>query len=180
MKINKTKLDGVFLLENLFFQDNRGNFTKVYNEDFFSKNELCINIKEEFLSKSRRNVIRGMHFQLPPYDHEKLISVINGKVVDVILDLRTGSQTYGSYIELLLNEDDYKSIYIPKGLAHGFKAMSDNTIMIYNVSTTHRMEYDSGIRFDSFGYDWKIKNPIISKKDKNLMSFKEFEDINPF
>ena len=103
-----------------------------------------------------------MHFQLPPHDHEKLVYVPKGSVLDVIIDLRKKSKTYKQHICVKLSDKNKKSIFIPKGLAHGFKSMKDGTVTIYNVTSEYSADFDSGIKFDSFGFDWKCKNFIIS------------------
>uniref|UniRef100_UPI0035632619 dTDP-4-dehydrorhamnose 3,5-epimerase family protein n=1 Tax=Ilyobacter sp. TaxID=3100343 RepID=UPI0035632619 len=115
MKLIKTELKGVFIIETFHAEDERGSFTKTYNKKFFKENKLCSKFKESYYSVSKKDVIRGMHFQLPPHDHEKLVYVIKGKIIDVILDLRKKSETYGKYISIELSEENRHSIYIPKG-----------------------------------------------------------------
>ena len=180
MKLNQTKLTGVYIIENFLMEDARGSFTKTFHTDFFSENNLCTNFKESYFSKSHKDVIRGMHFQLPPYDHEKLIYVAHGEVLDVVVDLRKKSPTYGESIQVELTESNHRSIYIPKGLAHGFKTKKDNTIMVYNVATIYSKEHDFGIKYDSFGFDWGVEKIILSERDQGLMSLNDFEKINPF
>lgn len=180
MKLIKTELEGVLIIENFHASDDRGSFTKTYHKEFFQENRLCTHFRESYFSVSKKNVIRGMHFQLPPHDHEKLVYVAKGEVIDVILDLRKESRTYGKAISIILNESNQRSVYIPKGLAHGFKSIQDNTIMIYNVSTVYNNKSDFGIRYDSFNFDWKVENPIISDRDKALITFERFKDSNPF
>ncbi|WP_321328356.1 dTDP-4-dehydrorhamnose 3,5-epimerase [uncultured Ilyobacter sp.] len=180
MKLIKTDLQGVFIIENFHVEDDRGSFTKTYHKNFFKENNLCNEFREGFYSVSHKNVIRGMHFQLPPHDHEKLVYVIRGKIIDVILDLRKNSSTYGKYISVELSEKNCRSVYIPKGCAHGFKSLEDNSTTVYNVTTVHNPESDSGIRWDSFGFNWETDSPNVSQKDRNLTEFKEFESINPF
>lgn len=174
MEILKTKLEGVYIIKNKVFSDKRGKFIKTYHKEEFEKLGLCTDFKESYFSVSNKNVIRGMHFQLPPMDHEKLIYVAKGKVKDIILDLRSNSKTKGEYIEVELSEKNGCSIYISKGLAHGFRAVEDNTIMVYNVATVYNQECDYGIKYDSFGYEWDIENPILSNRDKNFETLEEF------
>ncbi|MFZ7131948.1 MAG: dTDP-4-dehydrorhamnose 3,5-epimerase [Eubacteriales bacterium] len=180
MKLIKTELEGVFIIENFHASDERGSFTKTYHSDFFEKNGLCTDFKESYYSISKKNVIRGMHFQLPPHDHEKLVYVVKGEVTDVILDLRKSSKTYGKAISIVLNDKNHRSVYIPKGLAHGFKSIVENTIMIYNVSTVYNKEADCGVYFDSFNFNWELSEPIVSERDKSLITFNEFNKSNPF
>lgn len=180
MNLLKTELGGVYLIDAFFSEDSRGSFTKTYHELFFLDHNLCTNFKENYFSKSKKNVIRGMHFQLPPHDHEKLVTVAQGRVIDVVLDLRKTSQTYGKSIEVILSDENHRSIYIPKGFAHGFRTMIDNTIMIYNTSTVYNAEHDSGIKYDSFNFDWNISSPFLSERDKQFGGFENFKKINPF
>lgn len=174
MEIMKTELEGVFVIKNKIFQDERGIFIKIYNKDDFEKNNLCTEFKESYFSISNKDVIRGMHFQLPSFEHEKLVYVAKGKVLDVIVDLRKNSKTLGKYISIELSEKNGCSMYIPKGLAHGFKALEDESIMVYNVATVYNSESDYGIRWDSFGFDWEIENPIMSARDKKFESMTDF------
>jgi len=178
MELIDTKLDGVYIIKNLVFEDQRGTFCKTFNTKMFSKNNLCNSFKESYYSISQKDVIRGMHFQLPPHDHYKLVYVPYGELMDVILDLRKNSDTYGEYINVNLSAENRNSIYIPKGLAHGFKALKNNTITVYNVSTVYNENSDSGVHWDSFGFNWGIKNPIISEKDQNLIKLDKFK--SPF
>jgi len=178
MQLIDTRLDGVYIIKNMVFKDRRGFFCKTFNSEFFYGNNLCNDFKESYYSISQKNVIRGMHFQLPPHDHHKLVYVPHGEVMDVILDLRKNSDTYGEYINVNLSAENRNSIYIPKGLAHGFKALKNNTITVYNVSTVYNENSDSGVHWNSFGLDWNVNNPIISEKDQKLTKFNNFN--SPF
>lgn len=180
MKLLKTALNGVFIIENFCSSDERGSFVKTFHNEFFELNGLCSSFKESYFSVSKKNVIRGMHFQLPHDEHEKLVYVIKGEVTDVVLDLRKNSKTFGEAISIVLNDKNNRSIYIPKGLAHGFKSIEENTIMVYNVSTVYNKETDYGVRFNSFGYNWEIANPIVSERDMSLVTFEKFCEVNPF
>jgi dTDP-4-dehydrorhamnose 3,5-epimerase/CDP-3, 6-dideoxy-D-glycero-D-glycero-4-hexulose-5-epimerase len=180
MTIEKTILDGVLILNNFFAEDKRGVFVKTFNSNNFSDNNINFEIRESYFSISQKDVIRGMHFQLPPHDHQKLVYVPQGAIIDVVVDLRKDSETYKKFISVELSQENRKSIFIPKGMAHGFKSLEDNTITVYNVSTVYNPDSDSGIRFDSFGFDWITLNPIISKRDMNLDSMHLFDSKNPF
>lgn len=180
MKVSKTKLDGVVVIENFNVSDNRGMFTKIYQQNAFRDHNLCDDFKEIFFTTSRKDVIRGLHFQLPPHEHAKLVSVVKGEILDVVFDLRSQSKTYGMAISFFLSEHNHKSIYIPPGLAHGFKSISEDVIVIYNVSSTYDVDSDSGIRFDSIDFDWQLDSPIISERDKLLIKYEDFRKTNPF
>ena len=178
MKLINTKIKGAFILLGQFKEDDRGGFCKLYNEDIFKLNNLDFEHKEVYYNCSNQNVIRGMHFQTPPYDHKKLIKCISGRILDVILDIRKESPTYLKYDMIKLNENDGKSIFLPKGIAHGFLSLEDNTIVLYNVSTVYNSNYDKGILWNSFGFDWPSNNPILSKRDQDLQHINEFK--SPF
>mgnify|MGYP005633963327 CR=1 FL=1 len=174
MKINKTDIDGLFVIEAFNFSDNRGSLIKPFNYNHFNKLQSNINFKETWFTKSKKNVIRGMHLQIGEMSCEKLVSVINGAVLDVILDLRKSSKTFGKIYEIELNDQNPKALYIPKGCAHGYKVLVENTITMYQATKVHSSKHDLGIKLDSFGYDWKIKNPIISSKDTELEEYENF------
>ena len=178
MKISETDLSQVFIIENYFAKDIRGSFIKLFNQDEFKKYGLETDFKETYYSISNRNVIRGLHFQTPPYDHNKIVHVINGSVLDVVVDLRKKSKTYGNYYTFELNSSNKYSLYIPKGFAHGFKSLEDNTMMLYEVSTVFNAQAEGGIRWDSIGYTWSVDNPILSDRDKSFVSLQNF--ISPF
>jgi dTDP-4-dehydrorhamnose 3,5-epimerase/CDP-3, 6-dideoxy-D-glycero-D-glycero-4-hexulose-5-epimerase len=178
MKIIDTKIQGLKILEPTIFEDSRGKFIKTFNNEFFKKIGLDIDIKETYYSISHKDVIRGMHFQTPPYDHIKIVYVPFGKIIDVILDIRKGSKTYGEYFSTKLSCDNAKVLIIPKGLAHGFKSLQDNTNVTYMQTTGYAPNNDGGIRYDSFGFDWECENPSLSDRD---ISFKILNDFDtPF
>lgn len=180
MTLENTALNGVFVISNFNAEDNRGSFVKTFNKNSFQKENLNLEIRESYYSVSQKNVIRGMHFQLPPHDHEKLVFVPKGTIIDVVLDLRTYSSTYKMFISLELSEENKKSIYIPKGLAHGFKSLVDDTITVYSVTTEYNVDSDQGIHYDSFGFDWELIDPIVSYRDMNFQSIESFSTKNPF
>ena len=174
MRLIKTDIEGLLILEPKIFEDSRGKFIKTFTDDFFKENNLDINIKETYYSISNKDVIRGMHFQTPPYDHIKIVYVPYGKITDVVLDIRKDSKTYGQYFSTELSSKNGKVLIIPQGLAHGFKSLEENTNVTYMQTTCYAPNNDGGIRFDSFGFDWKIDNPELSDRDKSFVTFKEF------
>lgn len=177
MIIENTKIDGVYIINNFVSQDDRGLFIKTFNKEFFAKHDLQTNFEESYYSISMKNVIRGMHFQLPPHDHEKLVYVTNGEIIDVILDLRIKSPNFGQFITIPLTANK-QTIYIPKGCAHGFLTISDEATVVYKVGTVYNKTSDTGIKWDSFGYEWEnVNNPIISERDRNFISFDNFNSI---
>ena len=173
-----TTIKGLFLIKNRLFTDNRGGFLKIFNEDFYNDNLFSTNYRECYFSISHKNVIRGMHFQIPPADHEKIVYVSNGSVIDVVVDIRTKSETFGQYCSFELSDTCGKFLYIPKGCAHGFLSLEDNTIVNYMQTSVYSPSCDCGIRYDSFGFDWGVENPIISDRDLSFPSLSNFN--NPF
>lgn len=175
MEFMNLDIDGVKLIKGNKFSDERGVFLKTFNDDFFINNGINMEIKESFYSISNKDVIRGMHYQNGDYAQDKLVYVPKGKVLDVVLDIRKSSKTFKKFITVELSEENGKILFIPKGCAHGFKVLEDDTIMVYNVSTVYSKDNDCGIRYDSFGIDWGVKDPIMSKRDKEFKPLHEIE-----
>lgn len=178
MNIIETTIAGLYIIENIIHNDLRGRFVKTFDASVFNKNHLDTQFVESYYSMSHKNVIRGMHFQIPPHDHTKLVYVTAGSICDVVVDLRKDSSTYGAYVEEELSDTNGKSFYIPKGCAHGFKTMSDSATVTYLTTTVYSPDHDKGILWNSFGFDWNITNPIISERDTLLPSLQIFE--SPF
>ena len=137
MQIIKTDFDGLYIIQHKVFSDNRGTFIKTYNQALFAKLGIDVEIKERYYSVSNKDVIRGMHFQTPPEDHIKLVTVISGGILDVVLDIRKNSKAYGNFYSIEIDAKEGRTIFIPKGFAHGFKALTDNTIVEYNQTTCY-------------------------------------------
>lgn len=168
MNINSTYLGDIFVIENIKFQDDRGDFVKTFHEEKFKAAGLEYAFKENFYSVSKKGVLRGMHFQAPPHDHAKLVYVPYGEILDVVVDIRSESPTYGKFLSLILSADNAKSIFIGKGFAHGFLTLSKTAIVAYSTTTVHSPKHDSGIRWDSFSMDWPKIKKIISKRDSSF------------
>ena len=175
MKVTETEISGVNIIEPILRDDERGSFIKTFNKDVFEKHNMESSFEESFFSISHKNVIRGMHVQIPPKDGVKLIHVSKGKIIDVVLDIRKKSTTYGKYISIEISDKNRLMIYIPKGCVHGFISLEDNTCVEYLQSTMYAPEYETGIHINSFGMNWDVMNPIISERDQNLPKFTEFE-----
>jgi dTDP-4-dehydrorhamnose 3,5-epimerase len=174
MKIEKTSIEGLYVINALKFEDLRGALIKPFNYQKYLELNVNLEFKETWFTKSYKNVIRAMHLQIGSEACEKLVSVINGAVLDVVLDLRKDSITYGKYYEIELNDITPKALYIPRGCAHGYKVLKDNTVTMYMATKVHSAKHDLGIKWDSFGFDWNIETPIISEKDRDLIDFKDF------
>lgn len=178
IKINETSIPGCFELIPNVFKDERGIFIKTFHEDVFAENGLNIHYAEEYYSFSYRGVLRGLHFQTPPFDHFKLVYCSQGEVMDAVVDLRIGSPTYGKYQTFMVSAEKGNMIYIPPGLAHGFLVVSHSAIMMYKVSTVYVKESDTGILWNSIGIPWPEEKPIISVRDSNFLPFSDFK--SPF
>ena len=175
MAIIKTNIEGLYVMDGFVFHDLRGSLIKPFSQTFFKDFEQPINLdfKETWFTKSHKDVIRAIHLQVGEFACEKLVSVIQGAVLDVILDLREDSATYGDVFHCELNSTTPKVLYIPKGCAHGYKVLEDNTITLYMGTEVNVPKDDVGIHWNSFGFDWGVENPIVSKKDMELPSFEK-------
>ena len=169
--IKKTKFKDLILINNISFKDNRGYFKELLKEKY-------LNRKFPFLvmSFSKKNVIRGLHLQTKN-SQGKFISVIKGKIFDVVVDLRKKSKTFGKSFSVILSEKNAKSIFIPPGFAHGFCTLSNENYIVYSCTKYRDAKHETGIRFDDkdLKIRWPIKNPVMSKKDKNNLSLNEFK-----
>jgi dTDP-4-dehydrorhamnose 3,5-epimerase len=177
MEILKELLPGCFLMQPTRFEDHRGCFVKTYHVELCRTLGVNLDIQEEFYSVSHKSVLRGMHFQLPPHEHDKLVYCTSGVVRDVLLDLRKGPG-YGKVASAALTGENGHLIFIPKGIAHGFAALTDEALMLYKTSTMHAPQADCGIRWDSFGFDWGVAEPIIAPRDQKHSMFADFK--SPF
>ncbi|MGG1664126.1 dTDP-4-dehydrorhamnose 3,5-epimerase [Brevibacillus sp. NRS-1366] len=176
--IQKTKIPGCYEMVPKRFTDQRGAFIKTFHKDEFAENQLHVHFAEEYHSISSKGVLRGLHFQIPPKDHVKIVYCVFGEIMDVVVDLRVGSPAYGAYEIFQLSADKANMVYIPTGLAHGFYVCREPAIVMYKASTVHAPEFDSGIHWASLGIEWPDRNPIISEKDSELPPFHKFK--SPF
>jgi len=160
------------------FFDSRGSFVKTFHDTSLKESGIDFELKESYFSYSKKDVIRGMHFQLPPHHHAKIVFCPHGAILDVIIDLRKESPTYKQYFPQELSEENHKAFYIPEGFAHGFKALTDDALTYYLVSSEYHKASDTGIRYDSFGFDWEVNHPIISERDLSFISLAAFQ--SPF
>jgi dTDP-4-dehydrorhamnose 3,5-epimerase/CDP-3, 6-dideoxy-D-glycero-D-glycero-4-hexulose-5-epimerase len=178
MQIEDTFIKDLKIIHLNKFGDERGSFIKTFNFDFYKESELMTELKESYYSISSKNVIRGMHFQLPPNEHVKIVYLNRGRILDVVLDIRKQSDTFGKFFATELDVDNPVLIYIPIGCAHGFKSLEEGSMVTYIQSSCYHPESDTGIRFDSFGMDWGCEKVIISNRDKSFMPFNRFQ--SPF
>jgi len=178
MKIIGQPLPDLLLIEPKVFVDHRGDFVKTYHAGLFAELGIAFQPVEEFFSTSHKGVLRGMHFQLPPHDHSKLVYCVRGSVLDVVLDLRKNSLTYGRCASAVLSVANHHQFFIPSGFAHGFLSLEDDSVMVYKTSTVHAPEYDAGIHWNSVGFNWDISAPVTSNRDADFPIFRKFD--SPF
>ena len=175
MEIIKTSIDGLVIIQPKVFEDQRGYFMESFKESFIKENFPDIHFIQDNESRSSYGVLRGLHFQKPPFEQTKLVRVIEGEVLDIAVDLRTNSPTYGKWESLVLSGENKKQFFIPKGFAHGFVVLSNEAIFTYKVDNPYSPEYDSGIIYNDpyLNIDWIIEpsDAILSKKDSLLQNF---------
>ena len=174
MKVIKTPIEGCYELQPRVFKDDRGKLVKTFHEEMFTSNRLATNFAEEYYSVSEQKVLRGLHFQLPPFDHIKCVTCLEGKIFDVVVDLRKNSATYKKHFALELDSEKGNMLYIPKGLAHGFYVLSEKAIFLNRTTTVYAPESDAGIHWNSCGIEWPDKNPIVSEKDDVCITMDDF------
>jgi dTDP-4-dehydrorhamnose 3,5-epimerase len=164
-------LPGVRLLRPIVRRDSRGLFVKTMHRDFFAGHGMATDFAEQYYSVSERNVVRGLHFQIPPHDHYKLVTCIEGEIRDVVVDLRRDSPTYRQHAAIEMSGERGDCVYIPSGLAHGFAVYSARALVLYNVSSVYAPAHDTGIRWDTAGIAWGVEAPLISDRDAGLPPF---------
>ncbi len=178
IKFSPTNIEGVFEIDFFNIRDERGGFVKTFHTGKLAEAGLETEFKESFYSTNNKDVIRGMHFQTPPHDHAKIVYCTSGSLVDVILDIRKKSPTYGQFTTVELSGTNAKGVYLPTGTAHGFCVKEDNTCMVYLTSTVHSPTNDGGIVFNSFGYTWPTETGIHSERDLLFPTLENFK--SPF
>lgn len=178
MTVSETFIKGLKILSPRVMEDPRGSFFKTYHNENFEELGLPTVWCEEYFSMSNKDVVRGMHFQTPPDDHNKMVSCVQGAVVDVVLDLRKASKTYKQLYSAELNAQNKHALVIPKGCAHGFLSLQDQSMMFYKVSTVYSPSNDKGILWSSIDFDWPVENALVSKRDQNHPLLTEFK--SPF
>ena len=181
MQLKERKLKGVFEIQLEPHEDDRGFFMRVYDDEIFKKHGIHRNWVQENHSLSvDKGIIRGMHFQFPPYSETKLVRAVVGEIYDVFIDLRKDSPTFGQWDGIILSADNKKMIYIPRGFAHGFCTLSKDCEIMYKVDNYYTPDSEGTIRWDdpSLKIDWPVNNPILSDKDSKSKHFEEFCKIH--
>ena len=182
MEVLTTDIEGVYIIKPRVFGDARGYFFESYSKREFEEKVGEVDFVQDNESMSKKGVMRGLHFQRPPFSQSKLVRCVKGRVLDVAVDIRKGSPTYGKYVAVELTEDNHLQFFIPKGFAHGFVVLSDVAVFQYKCDNFYHPEADGGISIldDSLGIDWKIstQNAILSEKDTKHPLLKDFD--SPF
>ena len=182
MEVIKTAIEGVVIIEPKVFKDQRGYFYESFSQREFEAKVRKINFVQDNESMSSYGVMRGLHFQRPPYAQSKLVRCVKGKVLDVAVDIRMGSPTYGQHVAVELSEDNHRQFFVPRGFAHGFAVLSDTAVFQYKCDNFYAPQADGGISIkdESLGIDWKIPTDmaILSEKDTLHSCLKDFD--SPF
>ncbi|MFA6250633.1 MAG: dTDP-4-dehydrorhamnose 3,5-epimerase [Candidatus Shapirobacteria bacterium] len=174
MNFIPTPLDGLFLIEPKVFSDERGYFLESYNQKEFNQNGIDVNFVQDNHSYSQKNILRGLHFQNPPFAQAKLIRVVTGEVFDVAVDIRPDSPTFGQYYSVNLSSENHLMLYVPAGFAHGFCVLSETVNFLYKCSDFYHQEAEGGIIYNdpSLQIPWPVSDPILSAKDQAWPSYK--------
>ncbi|MEG8945924.1 dTDP-4-dehydrorhamnose 3,5-epimerase [Rosettibacter firmus] len=177
MLVEKTFIDGLLIIKPDVYFDERGFFFESFNQKRYFEAGIDFNFVQDNISKSKKGTIRGLHYQVGDFAQGKLCYVIAGKVLDVAVDIRFGSPTFGKYFSCELSEENKIQLWIPPGFAHGFSVLSDDTIFYYKCTALYSKEHERSILFNDehLNIDWKVENPIVSKKD---LAAKRFKDID--
>lgn len=180
MKIEKTFIEGLLIIHPSVFGDHRGYFMESFRKDKFEEQGVAANFVQDNQSMSKKNILRGLHFQKPPFAQGKLVQVIKGAVLDVAVDIRKDSPTYGKHYTIELSEENKTMFWIPPGFAHGFLTLHDDTIFAYKCTEYYNPESEGGVLWnsDSLNINWGINDPILSQKDIDATDFKDFK--SPF
>ena len=176
MEFIRTNIEGLIIIKPSVFNDERGYFYESYNKNIFKKNGLELDFIQDNQSLSHSGVLRGLHFQAPPFQQGKLVRVIQGSVIDVAVDIRTNSPTYGQYHSIMLSGDNKTQFWIPPGFAHGFVTLEDNTIFSYKCTGPYSKESEGAILWNdpSLNIAWEIEKPLVSEKDQEAQLFEHF------
>jgi dTDP-4-dehydrorhamnose 3,5-epimerase len=176
MNVITTNIEGLLVIENKIYSDKRGFFLEAYNKKTYQENGLFMDFVQDNVSKSSKYVLRGLHFQNPPFAQGKLVWVLQGAVLDVAVDIRKDSPTYGKHFSIELTESNGKALWIPEGFAHGFLSLKNDTIFSYKCTNYYNNESEDSILYNdaSLNINWGVANPIISDKDKTAATFSSF------
>ena len=176
MEITKTRIEGLLIIVPKVYQDDRGYFFESWNKQIYKEIGLALDFVQDNQSFSKKGVLRGLHFQNPPFAQGKLVRVIRGSVIDVAVDIRKESETYGQYFSVRLSEANKKSFWIPPGFAHGFVTLEDDTIFSYKCTAVYNKESEGSLLWNDpdLNINWEEENLLVSHRDREAASFKSF------
>ncbi len=180
MQIQTTPIEGLLIIQPQIFEDPRGYFYESYNKQKFTEAEIDFEFIQDNQSLSQKGIIRGLHFQAPPFEQGKLVRVIQGAVNDVVVDIRKNSKTFGQHFSINLTAENRTMFFIPPGFAHGFETLEDDTVFLYKCTNVYNKESEGGLLWNDpfLNINWQNNNPLISDKDKILPTFENL--ISPF
>jgi dTDP-4-dehydrorhamnose 3,5-epimerase len=179
MEIYNTRFKGLIIIQPKVFEDERGYFLEWFREDILKSYGINAKFVQDNEAKSQKNVLRGLHFQNPPFEQGKLIRVVRGSVLDVAVDIRKSSETYGQWFSREISDKNKSLLWIPPGFAHGYLTLEENTIFQYKCTGYYNKDSEDSIRWNDpvLNIDWEINNPIVSEKDRNAPLFNELESM---
>ncbi len=178
MKVTETGIEGLLVLSPDIYKDDRGYFFEAFNEEVYRKSGLNFDFVQDNISKSRKNTVRGLHFQTGNMAQGKLCHVIYGRVLDIAVDIRIDSPTFGKHFSVELSEENHLQIWMHPGFAHGFSVLSEEAIFSYKCTRIYSREHESAILFNDpdLNIDWKVADPVVSQKDLTAQTFKKFKE----
>ena len=175
MKFEKTSLEGVWLIKPTIFKDERGHFLESFREEIFKEQETVCDFVQDNISTSKQGTVRGLHYQVEPKSQAKLVMAVHGEILDVAVDIRKNSPTFGNYFSALLNDENRHMMLVPSGFAHGFSVLSETATVTYKCNQYYHKSSERGILWSDsdLGIDWKIQSTLISEKDQELPKLKD-------
>lgn len=182
MKFEKTSLGQVWLIKPQVFKDERGHFLESFRKEIFKEHNVEHNFVQDNISTSVKGTVRGLHYQIPPFGQAKLVMAVSGEILDVAVDMRKNSPTFGRYFSAILNDENRYMMLISSGFAHGFSVLSDRATVAYKCNQYYHQDSERGIRWNdpALQIDWKTDSPILSEKDNNLPLFKDVNQDDLF
>lgn len=173
----KTDIEGIWFIEPAIYGDHRGHFLEAYRQESFREKGLIFNYVQDNISTSKIGTVRGLHYQKAPYAQAKLVMAISGTILDVAVDIRKNSPTFGKHVSTILHQENRKMMYVPPGFAHGFSVLSEQATVFYKCNTYYDKNSERGVKWNDpeLGIDWQVAEPIISEKDQKLPGLMELE-----
>jgi dTDP-4-dehydrorhamnose 3,5-epimerase len=175
MQYSETNLPGCIIIAPNIFRDHRGKFVKTLVVSELRDIGIDFKVVEEFYTISKKDVLRGFHFQVPPFENYKLVYCPKGEILDVVLDIRLGSPTFKQHFSVTLSEENSNALLIPHGFAHGFLSLTDESMIIYKVTSSYSAAHDMGILWNSTGFDWPCKTPLLSQRDMGFLPLDRYK-----